>query len=207
MPALLLFFIQAVPNFRSTSFYEYQTKSLGYSDEVLGWLGLAGLGAALLGPGVYALVCRKVPLRVSLYGSICLTAASCFPYLFYPEWNGGVSLARVLMIEAAGSFLMYLAYVPLFDLAVRSTPKGSEALGFSLLISIWNIGLMIGTKAGPWIYQRGVEAALAASPGASQLAIRQQEMNQLIWLNAGVVLAGAAIVFCMRGKFLDRCED
>jgi hypothetical protein len=206
MPALLLFFIQAVPTFRSTSFYEYQTKSLGYSDEVLGWLGLAGLSAALVGPGVYALVCRTVPLRVSLYGSIVLTAVSCLPYLFYPEWNAGASLARVLVIEAAGSFLMYLAYVPLFDLAVRSTPKGSEALGFSLLISIWNIGLMIGTKGGPWIYQRGVEAALAATPGANQLAIRHQEMNQLIWLNAGVMLAGAVIVFLIRGKAVEGRE-
>jgi MFS family permease len=207
MPALLLFFIQAVPTFRSTSFYEYQTKSLGYSDEVLGWLGLAGLGAALLGPGAYALVCRKLPLRVSLHGAIGLTAASCVPYLFYPAWNGGGSLAQVLAIEAVGSFLMYLAYVPLFDLAVRSTPKGSEALGFSLLISIWNIGLMIGGKAGPWIYQHGVEQALAAMPRADQLAIRHQEMNQLIWLNAGVTLLGIVIVSLIPAVLVDRREE
>lgn len=207
MPALLLLFIQGVPTFRSTSFYEYQTKTLGYSDEVLGWLGLAGLGVALLGPVGYALICRKLPLRVSLYGSIGLTAASCLPYLFYPEWNGGASLARVLAIEAVGTFLMYLAYVPLFDLAVRSTPKGSEALGFSLLISVWNIGLMIGGKLGPWIYQNGVEQALAVTPGASQLAIRHQEMNQLIWLNAGVMLAGVIIVFFIRSELVDRRED
>ena len=37
-------------------------------------------------------------------------------------------------------------YLPRFDLAVRSTPKGSEALGYSLLISVWNIGLMIGRR-------------------------------------------------------------
>ena len=34
-------------------------------------------------------------------------------------------LGYTTVIEAAGQFLLYLAYLPLFDLAVRSTPKGS----------------------------------------------------------------------------------
>lgn len=204
MPALLLFFIQAIPTFRSTSFYEYQTKSLGYSDEVLGWLGLAGLGGALLGPAAYAWICRKIALRWSLYGSIIITAASCLPYLLYPEWNHGASLTKVLVIETAGSFLLFLAMVPLFDMAVRATPKGSEALGFSLLISVWNIGLMIGGKAGPWIYQSGVEKAMKALPQAGEFAIRQQEMNQLIWLNAAGLLATLIIVFFIQSEVVDK---
>ena len=40
MPALLLCFIQAVPTFRSTCLYQYQTVTLHYSDAALGWLGL-----------------------------------------------------------------------------------------------------------------------------------------------------------------------
>jgi hypothetical protein len=162
MPALLLFFIQLVPTFRSTCLYEYQTKTLNYSDKAIGLLGLAGYGAALASSGVYAWWCRRASLRVSLYASVPLVALSALPYLFYSVYTP--YMPRAIAIEGLGTFLQYLAYLPLFDLVVRSTPKGSEALGYSLLISIWNIGLM------------------------------HKDMNSLIWLNAGVTLAGVFLV-------------
>jgi MFS family permease len=188
LPAALMFFIQAVPTFRSTCLYEYQTKTLNYSDAALGTLGLAGYGVALLSSGVYAWWCRKVSLRVSLYCGIFLAALSALPYLFYSVYTP--YMPRALAIEGAGTFLLYLAYLPLFDLAVRSTPKGSEALGYSLLISVWNIGLMIGSKAGPMLYQR----------------VLHRDMNQLIWINAGVTLAGAALVFLLPRVLVEKRE-
>ena len=127
LPAALLFFIMVVPTFRSTCLYEYQTKTLNYSDAALGWLGLAGYGVALLSSGVYAWWCRQASLRLSLYGSILMTALSALPYLYYAAYTP--YMPRALAIESVGTFLQYLAYLPLFDLAVRSTPKGSEALG------------------------------------------------------------------------------
>ena len=209
-PALLLLFIQAVPTFRSTSFYEYQTKTLGYSDVTLGMLSLAGYGAALFSSVVYAWVCRKLPLRISLYAAIILTSLSALPYLFYPYWADGRYLGMLLGIEGVATFLMCLAYVPLFDLAVRATPKGSEALGYSVLISVWNIGLMIGGKSGPWLYQHGVERALAAvgntADSAVQYAIRHQEINQLIWINAIGTLAGLAIVWFLPQALVGKPE-
>jgi len=62
MPAALMFFIQAVPTFRSTCFYEYQTRTLNYSDASLGWLNFVGGGVALLGAGG---VCVGVPQVVA----------------------------------------------------------------------------------------------------------------------------------------------
>lgn len=210
VPALLLLFIQAVPTFRSTSFYEYQTKTLEYSDSTLGMLSLAGYGAALFSSAVYAWVCRKVSLRVSLYAAIILTSLSALPYLAYPYWDGGKYLPLLLGIEGVATFLMCLAYVPLFDLAVRATPKGSEALGYSVLISVWNIGLMFGGKAGPWLYQHGVERALAAvgntADAAVQYAIRHQEINQLIWINSIGTLAGLAIVWFLPSALVGKPE-
>ena len=177
LPALLMFFLQAAPTFRSTCFYQYQTGPLHYSDAALGWLGLVGYGVALLSSGVYAWCCRKLSLRTSLYAAILLTALSALPYLFYAVYTP--YMLRASVIEGTGYFLLYLAYLPLMDLAVRCTPKGSEALGYSVFISVWNIGLMIGTKAGPMLYERWL----------------QQDMNRLIWLNAGVTLAGVVLVF------------
>ena len=174
LPALLVFFIQAVPTFRSTCFYQYQTGALHYNDEQLGWLQLAGYAVAFLSSGVYAWWCRKASLRTSLYGAVVVTSLSALPYLFYTP-----DLARAIGIEGVGTFLQILAYLPLFDLAVRCTPKGSEALGYSVLISMWNIGLMIGCKTGPMLYEHTLH----------------KEMNSLIWLNAGVTLAGVVLVF------------
>jgi MFS family permease len=188
LPALLLFFIQAVPTFRSTCFYQYQTKTLHYSDAALGWLGLAGYGVALLSSGVYALWCRKVSLRTSLYGAIFVTSLSALPYLFYTAYEP--YMLRAITIEGVGTFLQYLAYLPLFDLAVRSTPKGSEALGYSLLISVWNIGLMIGSKIGPTLYEH----------------VLNKHMNSLIWLNAGVTLAGVVFVFLLPKALVEMRE-
>jgi predicted MFS family arabinose efflux permease len=188
LPALLLFFIQVVPTFRSTCFYQYQTKTLHYSDAALGWLGLAGYGVALLSSGVYALWCRKVSLRTSLYGAIFVTSLSALPYLFYTAYEP--YMLRAITIEGVGTFLQYLAYLPLFDLAVRSTPKGSEALGYSLLISVWNIGLMIGSKIGPTLYEH----------------VLNKNMNNLIWLNAGVTLAGVVFVFLLPKALVEMRE-
>lgn len=188
LPAALMFFIQAVPTFRSTCFYEYQTKTLNYSDAALGTLGLAGYGVALLSSGVYAWWCRRVSLRVSLYCGIFLVALSALPYLFYAAYTP--YMPRALAIEGSGTFLQFLAYLPLFDLAVRSTPKGSEALGYSLLISVWNIGLAIGAKTGPMLYQR----------------VLHQNMNHLIWINAGVTLAGVILVFLLPGALVEKRE-
>jgi MFS family permease len=188
LPALLMFFIQAVPTFRSASFYQYQIKTLNYNDAQLGWLGFAGYGAALLSSGVYAWWCRKVPLRVSLYAAIFVTALSALPYLFYTAYTP--YMLRAATIEGVGTFLLYLAYLPLFDLAVRSTPKGSEALGYSLLIGIWNVGLMVGTKAGPMLYER----------------VLHRDMNQLIWLNAGITLAGVLLVFLLPRRLVAQRE-
>lgn len=189
LPALLLFFIQAVPTFRSTCFYQYQTGALGYNDEQLGWLGFAGYGAALLSSGVYAWWCRRATLRASLYAAVVLTSLSALPYLFYAAYEP--YMARASTIEAVGTFLQILAYLPLFDLAVRCTPKGSEALGYSLLIGVWNIGLMIGTKTGPSLYEHTLG----------------KNMNSLIWLNAVVTLVAVMLVFFLPKKLVETREE
>ena len=179
------FFIQAVPTFRSTCFYEYQTKTLHYSDAALGWLGLVGYGVALLSSGLYAWSCRKMPLRASLYGAIFVTSLSAVPYLFYTPY-----LPRATGIESIGTFLQYLAYLPLFDMIVRTTPKGSEALGYAVLIGVWNLGLVIGTKTGPMLYEH----------------VLSRNMNHLIWLNAGVTLAGIIFVYLLPGALVEKRE-
>jgi len=175
-PALVIFFIQVVPTFRSSSFYQYQTKVLHYNDSQLGWLSLLGYGGALLSSGVYAWWCRRVSLRNSLFAGVGVIALSALPYLNYPS-----DMPHAIAVEVIGTFLLYLGYLPFFDLAVRSTPKGSEALGYSLMLSSWNLGLMLGIKTGPKLYE----------------GVLHQNMNQLVWINALVTLAGAALILIL----------
>jgi hypothetical protein len=188
LPALLMFFIQAVPTFRSTCFYEYQTKMLHYNDAAIGWLGLVGYAVALLSSVAYAWWCHRASLRTSLYGAIVVTSLSALPYLFYTAYTP--FMPRACAIESVGTFLQYLAYLPLFDLAVRCTPKGSEALGYALLLSVWNIGLMIGSKTGPTLYEHWLN----------------RNMHELIWLNAAVTLAGLVFVFLLPQQLVAKSE-
>ena len=185
---LLIMFVQAVPTFRSTCFYQLQIGPLHYTDDAIGKLNAVGPGVALLSAGVYAWWCRRSSLVVSLYGAIFVTALSALPYLFYSVYTP--YMPRAMTIESVGTFLQYLAYLPLFDLIVRCTPKGSEALGYAVLISVWNIGLMIGTKTGPTLYEH----------------IFNKNMNTLIWLNAGVTLAGLVLVFLVPRALVEKRE-
>jgi predicted MFS family arabinose efflux permease len=99
-------------------------------------------------------------------------------------------MPQAMAIEGVGTFLQYFGYLPIFDMAVRSTPKGSEALGYSLLISVWNVGLMIGTKTGPTLYQH----------------VFDKNMSTQVWLNAGVTLAGIILVFLLPKALVDKHE-
>lgn len=182
----LIFLIQAVPGFRGTPLYYYQ-KDRGFTDKFLGIVGLIGYGGAMLSPLLYSLICRKLPLRLSLYAACVIAAISALPYLGYsPRISKGAAIA----IEIASQFALYLAYLPIFDLAVRATPKGSEALGYSLLISFWNIGLMISNQSGASLYKRVFHGGLI----------------ELVWLNAAATMVVLVLVIFLPKALVDRRE-
>jgi len=182
----VILLLQAMPGFRGTPLTYYQ-KGRGFTYQFLGIVGLLGYAGGMLSGLAYALVCRKLPLRVSLYGACVLAALSALPYLGY---SPHVSKTAVIIIEVVSQFALYLAYLPLFDLAVRATPKGSEALGYSVLISFWNIGLMISNQSGASLYQR----------------VFNRGLSQLVWLNAGCTLLVAAAVIVLPRVLVDRRE-
>jgi predicted MFS family arabinose efflux permease len=94
--------------------------------------GLFGIFAATL-YGAFA--SRRFTLRRLLVICLAFGTAANLGYLFYTS----VPLARV--IESFNGFGYTLAEIAMMDLAVRSTPAGSEAMGFSLIISVRNFTL------------------------------------------------------------------
>ena len=86
-------------------------------------------------------------------------------YLFYRSHTSAMIIAG---IESA---TLTLALLPLYDLSARATPVGSEALGYSVMMSVWNLTKNVSDWLG---------AALYSKFGLT--------FNELIWVNSGTTL-------------------
>ena len=131
----LMALFYCAPGFATAIFYKQQNE-LHLTTQVQGLLqflsGLFGLIAASL-YGIYG--ARRFTLRTLLVMCIGLGTVANLGYLFYS------SLGNARIIDSFNGFGYTLAEVVMMDLAVRATPSGSEALGFSLMMSVRNFTL------------------------------------------------------------------
>jgi predicted MFS family arabinose efflux permease len=173
--AALLFFVFMAPGFGIAMNY-YQQDVLRFSTQFIGRLqALAGIGG-IVATGLYAYFCRKLSLRPLLLGGILLNAISSLLYLWYR------SPQSAMIIDTANGFLAILGILPLFDLAARATPKGSESFGYALLMSVYNIAVFaISNPIGSWLYEH---------PSAGW----HHNLSRLIWLNTGTSLVALVLV-------------
>lgn len=178
----LLFLIQVAPGLYTPLFY-YQTNTLHFTPQFIGNLGMIYGGMGLLGAFLYPFVCRRFRLRTLLALAIVCTIASNLAYLGY------VSRNAAMIIEGATGLGLTLAQLPLFDLAARATPKGSEALAYSLIIACWNWGLSLSDVLGSWLFDK----------------FDQTFMN-LVWINAGTTALVLVVVPFLPGRLVDRKE-
>jgi predicted MFS family arabinose efflux permease len=165
----LLFLVYLAPGLQTSMLY-YQTDVLKLDPRFIGLLQLLGGGGGILGAATYAVVCRRLTLKVSLIAGILLNAASALLYLRYD------SAAAAAIIDTSAAYLTILATMPLYDLAARATPPGIESFGFSLMMSIRNVAIFaISDVVGSYLY------------GHYHVGFKQ-----LVWLNAG---SSAAVLF------------
>jgi hypothetical protein len=109
-------------------------------------------------------------------GGILLNAISSVLYLWYH------SAMSAMVIDTSNGFLAVLGILPLFDLAARATPRGSESFGYALLMSVYNIAVFaISNPIGSWLYE------LPSSEW-------HHNLTRLIWLNTGTSLIAFALV-------------
>jgi predicted MFS family arabinose efflux permease len=148
------------PGFSTPLFY-MQTDELHFSKQAIGNLGVFGGGFAILSAVLYSQLIKRIKIRVMLFASIAAAAMGTLAFLFYSDWN------RAVLIESQNGFFFGLAEVTLIDLAARSTPKGCEGLGYSLILSIRNIALFGADVVG------------------SYLADHHWPFAHLVYLNAG----------------------
>jgi Na+/melibiose symporter-like transporter len=178
----LLFLVHLAPGFGTPLFY-YKSETLNFSEQFIGNLTVIGGVMGLVGALLYPLLCRKFNLRALLYLSIASTVVSALLYLGY------VSKTTAIIIEGFGLLGYTLAQLPLFDLAARATPKGSEALGYSLMLALGNLSSSLSDVLGSYLFDN------------FGLTFRN-----LVWLNAGTTALILLVVPFLPAYLVDKKE-
>jgi Na+/melibiose symporter-like transporter len=144
----LLFLVYVTPGMQTPLMY-VQQDVLKLDARFMGLLQLAGGAGALAGAAVYTWLCRHLPLRPMLMAGLVLNAVAALLYLGYR------SATAALVIDTTGGFLVGLGTLPLYDLAVRATPKGSESFGYALMMSVRAIAMFgLSDVLGSALYER-----------------------------------------------------
>ena len=158
----MFLFVRIAPGFSGQPILFFQTDTLHFSKQFLGYLQMFnGLGS-VIGAVAYALVCRYWPLRRLLTWGIIINVASTVIYFAYR------TPPSAILIETLAGLGLAAAELPLFDLCARATPKGSEALGYALMMALSNVGLSLSDLSGSWLFEK----------------YHLTFMN-LVWINAG----------------------
>jgi MFS family permease len=157
----MIFLIAASPGFGVPLLF-YQTDKLGFSKPFLGSLSLVSALFGLLAATFYHRACQRQSMRKMLIISIIIHAVGTVFYLLYQ------SPTSAIVITALEGVTQTLAVLPVYDLAARGTPKGSEALGYALMMSVWNLTNSLSDWLGSYLFTHfGLT------------------FSHLVWLNAG----------------------
>jgi predicted MFS family arabinose efflux permease len=142
----LIFLVFLAPGFQTPLLY-YQQDVLKFEPQLMGLLETVGGASSLVGALVYGVACRRWSLRTLLIVGVLLNAGSTLFFLGYR------SPGSAMVVNAAGGALLMFGMLPLFDLAVRATPKGSESFGYSLMMSVRNFALIgVSEVLGSYLY-------------------------------------------------------
>jgi MFS family permease len=141
--AVVVFLFYMAPGF-NTPLYFLQTDQLGFSTKYIGLIETVAGGFGILSALLYGVLCKKLNLRSMLTIGIATSAAWTMMYVFYGRTNA-------MAIDAISMLVGVIAEVAMMDLAVRATPKGCEALGFSLMMSVRNFALTVNDILGSWL--------------------------------------------------------
>ncbi len=175
---MLMFFI--APGTESALFYRQQNE-LHMTTGAQGWLVFAAYLAGIATALCYTRLCRWFTLRALLLIGIGANACTQAMYLFYS------SVPAAFAIEAINGVGFALAELAFLDMAARATPRGSESLGYALMISIRTFALF-GTDI----------------VGANLLDHHGWHFNGLVLINTATSLLAMPLVFLLPRALLDQ---
>ncbi len=143
--AALVILVIISPGFNTPLLY-FQRDVLKFEAWQVGALKVLSALGGLCGAFIYGRVCRGFNLRQLLAASIVCHAVAVPFYLFYRSWESAIA---VTIIEG---MTLVIALLPLYDLAARATPRGSEALGYCVMMSVWNFTHKFSDYIGSLMY-------------------------------------------------------
>ncbi len=139
--------IKFSPGFGTPLFY-YQSETLGFTPQYIGYLGFVSAAAGLGGSLVYMRLCRQIALSRLLWLGAGLHATAALAYFGYR------SIGPAIAIEALYGLCTALAFMPIFDLLARATPKQFAALGYALIFSLGSLSVSGSDLMGSWLFEQ-----------------------------------------------------
>jgi MFS family permease len=177
---IALFYI--APGFATALFYRQQNE-LHMLPPAQGLLSTAAALSSVAGAITYAFACRSLKLRTTMLIALSLATVTTLGYVFYD------SVPRAYAIAMVNSFCEALATTALVDLSVRATPRGSEGLGYALMISINNLA-RLGTDF----------------VGSTMLDKLHLPFSSLVLMNAGTTAIAVPLVLLLPSALVGRRE-
>ncbi len=139
--------IKFSPGFGTPLFY-YKSETLGLSPQYIGYLSFVSAAAGLIGSIGYMRICRHVALNKLLWAGVGLHTVSSLAFFGYR------SMSSAIVIEALYGLCTALAFMPIFDLLARATPKDFAALGYALIFSLGSISVSGSDLFGSWLFEQ-----------------------------------------------------
>jgi len=164
--ATLVFLVYLAPGLQTPLLY-YQQDVLRFDAAFMGQLQTWAGAGVILGALAYGVVCRRVALGVSLGVGIVLSAAGTLLYLAYDSRGAAIG------IHFASAILGTFAALPLYDLAARAAPRGSESFAYALVLGTQTLATY----------------AISDVVGSTLYGHFHFTFKQLVWVDAASTLA------------------
>jgi predicted MFS family arabinose efflux permease len=174
------FLFYFAPGIQTALFYRQQDV-LHMSTGQQGLMLFLNGGFAMLTAAIYGTwAAKRWTLRVLLFWCILVGAIAQICYVFYN------SMSEAYVIESLWGLGWAAADMCLTDLYLRATPAGSEALGFSLMVSVRNLSLF----GADWL-------------GAKAMETYHLQFSTMAIANGVVSLIALPFVFLLPGLIVD----
>ncbi|KAJ1483450.1 folate-biopterin transporter, partial [Baffinella frigidus] len=150
-PCMFIFMLQATPSTGASWFFFY-TDVLKFSSTFLGTVGLVGSVCTLLGVYVFDATLKSVPFRsIFFWSTIISTLLGLTQLIMVFRWNlawGIPDEVFCLGESAVLSIVGWICTMPILVLAARLCPEGMEGTLYATIMSISNVGGILGAQLG-----------------------------------------------------------
>lgn len=147
LAAALFVFLWNFNPFSTTVLYLHMTEHMKLSEEFYGATRSLEALALAVGSLSYATYCRRVPMRYLIHLSIVLGVFSSLAYWMLADRATAGCIVVVTGLATATATMVQL------DVAARICPPQIAGTLFALLMGMANLGILLGTWCGGWLYE------------------------------------------------------